>query len=233
MILEPVNIVCPHCHLKSSHYMGMSGTIHECENYTDGKTDVISGMISFDPVLIKCRQCSGFYLFESAVLQDEDETYDYEDLSFEERHPQIADYKRALKIMKGLNKDEEYQLRILYWWKTNDLIRFESGIGSKFMDTVNYLFKPFRNCKKLHRNYREYKSWLKDKEENLQQLLKLLNPEVNPDDIYYMLEIYRELGNFSKARDFLNSISEGNNKSFKRTQNRLIRRRNPYVQKIR
>ncbi len=239
MIIEPVIIQCPHCRLKSIHYTSMSGTIHESISFTDGKMEVVSGMISFDPVLIKCRQCNKLYIFDKAIREGKEagERIDeLRDLHYGERHPQIEDYQEAIKIYKGQDMDQEIKLRTLFWWKINDLIRFESGIGSKrsfLMDVLNYLYRPLRNYKPLHKNYPEYKKWLPAKNENLRALYKLLNTENNPEDIYFMIEIQRELANYSNARNLLNSITDTSNRSFLKKQKQLNAKRNPFVQQFR
>ncbi|MDZ7741909.1 MAG: hypothetical protein U5Q03_09210 [Bacteroidota bacterium] len=238
MIIEPVIVQCPQCQLKSVHYKAMSGTIHESISFTDGKMDVISGMISFDPVLIKCRQCNNLYFFYEAIREGREareSTDAFGDLGFNERHPGIEDYQMAIEKYKGQDAGREIKLRTLFWWKINDLIRFESGIGRKrslLMDILNYLYKPLRNYKPLHRHYPEYKKCLPDKNENLRALFKLLNPENNPEDIYFMVEIQRELGNYPAARNLLESIKNKSKRSFLRKQDQLIRKRNPFVQQF-
>jgi len=239
MILEPVLIECPHCHLMSSHYRGMSGTIYKSESFTDGKMNVLHGMISFDPVLVKCRQCTGFYLFDNAILEgDEDKINSYEnycDLSYEELQLSLTDYKKALQVLTELDPDLERNLRTTFWWKINDLIRYKSGMNrkeSKFRWVLRFLYNLFYRARKYHNNYAEYKTWVSDKNENIQKLISLLEPEQYPDDQCSVVEIYRELGAFTEALQQLNKITDRDHKSFKKMQRKLIRRKNIFVYQL-
>ena len=240
MLIEPILLKCPQCHHVYQHYTSLSGTIHESISYTDGKTDVISGMISFDPLLVKCRHCSALFLFETAMQAvdeeaDKPEPGPAEDLDFEQYHPDIGDFAKALDQIKDLSKEQERDLRFQLWWEINDLIRYESGIGERrslWMDFVNYLYKPFRNCKKLHRNYPQYLKWKNLKNENLLKLIPLLHPENNVEDSCILVEIYRETKAFSKAKEELQKLPDGRLKSFKKLQHKLIAQRNAFAMKI-
>jgi hypothetical protein len=213
----------------------MSGTIFQSETFTDGKTDVRSGAYGEDPYLIRCRQCHDLFLFHDNISEGNEDVHELSNLGFEEHYLHKEDYYEALQELEPLSPEKERDLRILLWWAINDIIRNDAGWGKRrslFWDVVNFTFKPLQKIKRLHYRFPEYRKWLTRKTKNLWGLLPLLNPLNDINDACLSVEIYRELAEFSLAREQLKLLSIENCSTFYRNQKRLLKRRDRFVRKI-
>jgi hypothetical protein len=213
MTIDPVNVVCPHCGIQSSHYIVMSGTIFRSEVYTDGRQDVLSGMHSTNPFIIRCRNCRGFYLFHEATREVDRRKLDqeFESLEYDEHHLTADDYFAFLKEMTGLDSEQELSIRMLFWRAVNDIIRWKKPDEAKL---------------------EEYNGWKAEMASNLMRLLELLEHEMEEDYLLPAVEICRELGQFEKARGYLKKIPKGRNASFVEFQKKLISKGDSAVHKI-
>jgi hypothetical protein len=236
MLLEPVIVECPHCKLKSQHYSVMSGTIHRSHSYTDGKMVVDSGAFGHDPFLIKCRNCQGFYLFcEASDMASREEIEELDGLDYSEEVLKIEDYKNALIMIKDLSPDNERFLRMTFWWKINNLIRGKAWLFHRrtwWFGMANFLFKPFSKIRVFHPNFKEYKKWTEDKNENLEKIIPLLYINEDNEDMATIAEIHRELGDFKKAKYYLRQLPQNEFKAYKKIMRRMFLFRSKYVHRI-
>jgi hypothetical protein len=212
MTIDPVNVVCPHCGLKSSHYIIMSGTIFHSEVYTDGRRDVLSGMHGTNPYLIRCRDCRGFYFYQENTFPVDRRLPDlkFDNLHFEEHHLLAADYSDCLKELTSRDNEQETNIRLFFWRAYNDIIRWKSDDERL----------------KEHARLRE------EMKLNLTRLQKIIGQDMEEEYLFPLVEICRELGQFEKARKYLNMIPEGRNSAFLELQENLIASGDTTVHKI-
>lgn len=239
MIIEAVIIECPHCNLRSSHHIAISGTVFESIVYTDGKMDVLSGMYSENPSLIKCRKCSAYFFFDENQLAgyESKEAYNenVSELTYNEYLLSADDFRNALLEMKHLRLEKEILLRTKFWWSVNDFIREDINWQEKkrfFTRAMNYLLMPLLKLKRFHPKYSVYKRYLMDKNENLIKLLGLLKPQNHPEEWLTVVEIYRELSQFTKADEALKKAPKGQNQKYFRLQKKLISKKDLYVRRV-
>lgn len=239
MIIESVIIECPHCNLRSSHYSAVSGTVFESIVYTDGKMDVLSGMYTENPSLIKCRKCNGYFFFDENYVPENElngaHKGEISELTHNEYSLNADDFRNALLEMKQLRVEKEILLRTKFWWSVNDFIREDINWREKkrfFTRAMNYLLMPLLKLKRFHPHYSIYKRYLMDKNENLIKLLGLLKPQKHPEEWLTVVEIYRELSQFAKAGEALERSPKTNNQKYFRLQKKLISKKDLYVRRV-
>jgi len=212
MTIDPVLVICPHCGLKSSHYVIMSGTVFRSEVYTDGRRDVTSGMHGTNPYLVRCRNCRDFYLYhenthpvDRSVPEEEEEG-----LQFEEHHLTAADYAEFIENAQPDDPEEELNIRLIYWRAYNDIIRW------------NQEKSRLAEHDRLKDNMRA----------NLTRLLEMLEQDLQEDYLYAAVEICRNLGRFGLAKEYLSRIPRGRNIAFLDLEKKLISAGETAVRKI-
>ena len=137
----------------------------------------------------------------------------------------IPDYLVILKT-KNLNTERELYIRTKLWQHINDLVRDnKSAIWMHLQYT--HSFKAFFNFsavdyyKHINNTKKElYKQHQKLRIENLERLQELTQTTENEDDALTLIEIERELANFSKAKSLIRSLSS----EYKKHYNNFIRK---------
>lgn len=223
---------CPHCSTLMTDYELMSYTVHKATNWSDGKSDIGQPLNSG---ICICPDCQRAFWKYDARYTDE---MDYElrdelpgsmdlwdlDWRFDDDRSvkKIAWYKDLLNEGFDDEGEKEMHVRTMIWWSINDLIRNLSG------------WRSARNIRQLsiildHR--RKSKAWFKDQEdlfnENLDRLIYLYIKNGDPD-LLFIAEMYRERGNFKKAKEVFDKAEDPHLKYYK-TIRKLIRRKRKMV----
>jgi hypothetical protein len=173
---------CPKCGVFLKRGSLMSGNTFGAQLYSDGKR--ISPMLPDFPNLTKCKKCDSIFwiseLDKIGELRWGETSHPEWENADEVDFLCLKDLFRALKTAK--NQGEEKLIRIWIWQAFNDRVRTD---GNLFLESKgNILWK-----------------------ENCHALLKLLHrDEVN--DKLMMAELYRNLKEFEKCIEILDSIVE-------------------------
>ena len=110
--------------------------------------------------------------------------------------------------------DQEIYFRRLLWWAYNDLIRNKFQISiERYTSKEMSLRVWYRNRKKILEGTKLFKQHHEDFLDNLSILAHLLEDRYTPDDEEYeatnldIIEMYRQLGDFDKAKELLEKTS--------------------------
>lgn len=185
---------CTKCGTLKEKFTLASGNTFRAKTYSDGKL-VANGIMEI-PQLVKCGKCGQFFW-----LRKENEVgcykyKDYDKLKQMVRKEEVANvdeietavFLTINEYHEVLGEDiiesvgDEHYLRRQLWWKYNDRIR----------DGVDIFIESG-----------DEKRW----EENLIVLLTLMD-ERDIDEKIMLAELYRNLGNFKKCMELLDSIDE-------------------------
>jgi hypothetical protein len=181
-------IACPQCNALASHTTLLSGNTLGATYWTDGK--MIAPMLPDTPAVTQCQNCQKYYWVEDA-----EEVGEWNCFEGEPPNPAWGDvpeieelsepeYFQALE--QGIAEDEEQEklLRLFAWWRRNDAYREEDAETSALAPAADTPWK-----------------------ENLAALAELLDAD-EPEDRVMQAEIFRELGDFERALQILESITE-------------------------
>lgn len=228
---EMIVLKCPHCGTMMNAFDLMSYTVHRAENYSDGKSE--AGVPSSDRIGI-CTFCNKPFWREDARLPYDPDWQPEEDLStvmdmfdlewaFEdEREAKTIQYYADLLEQGFANTDEkEFYLRLCLWWEINDLIRsLASWRNARNLGMLTAILNHSRKSKKLFKSFREIF------DANLDRLI-FLYIKANEIDLFFLAEMYRQRGNFSKAQEILDK-TEKHGAAWRRLRKK-IRRHNSEV----
>ncbi len=223
-----VILKCPACAALMTQYDLMSYTVHDSTSYSDGKCD--SGAPSSKLICI-CPECTKPFWKEDGRYQDEPDhqqadqlpgAMDMYDLPWrfddDNEEKRIGFYQDLLKdgFADG-DKKEEY-VRTMIWWAINDLVR---NICSWTQARNIRQFKAItRHRRKFKALYKQYHSLFI---ENLDRMIFLFIKNGDPD-LLFLAEMYREKGDFKKAREIYDKVEDPHLK-FYRTLDGLIRKK--------
>lgn len=191
MLPGPMEIIaCPTCGGPLKRETWLSGNTFGAKLYTDGRQ--VAPMMPRQPPVCRCPHCSTFFWLTDApelgAIRDGEESDVRSKLRDPLALPELseADYHDALKSGLPKNRDQERQLRILAWWRSNDAFR---ELESPPMSAPSNLTK---------------------RRENLESLLVLLTKDDYPEAVIMRAELLRELGECDTACAVLNSLSDPN-----------------------
>ncbi len=178
-------VACPHCGAFARHRTLISGNTFGARLWTDGK--MIAPMLPEPPPFVQCHHCRAFYWLADApcighisVAPSETEGVPDEWLKAPEvAEPSEEGYYEALAGAFVESPEEEKFLRLLALWKHNDPIRDVTGQDRP---------QPVPLSERAR--------------ENMEKLTELLD-ESRPDEGVLKAEVFRELGQFEKARQTL------------------------------
>lgn len=188
MLPGPNQIVaCPHCESLAQYMTLRSGNTFGARIWTDGKQ--IAPMLPRPPAVAKCRHCNECYWLADAREVGTVDPWGNEpnrshpdwDVAPAVEEPLEADFYAALG--KGLATDDQQErtLRILAWWRRNDVYR--DGVQG------------------------ENQTPLTDEgRRNLVELSRLLD-EAEDNDRIMKAEVLRELGDFEAASEILDQVT--------------------------
>lgn len=188
MIPGPVYIIpCPVCTFPGKKNSLISGNTFRVELWSDGKKKF--PMLPEFPHLVRCRKCKSFF--------------------FTREKDAIGQYTWS---------DQETDK-----WPDVDFFDFPSfleyfeALGTE-IDELYIRHKAFQSYNDYFRNNREHEITMEMRDlyfDNLKSLLYLFSDE-EPDEIFTLIEINRQLGRFDKCRELLDRICEKNAEELKR-----------------
>ncbi|ESU22613.1 hypothetical protein FEDK69T_18690 [Flavobacterium enshiense DK69] len=183
---NPSYKICPHCKHKNKFYPGpFHVKYYGLTEWSDGETfEELPNLKKTD--LQKCDNCNQFYWFKKMLgglsFEDYVEAADY----FEKKYSLIT---ISNIIYRSINRNRLLYIRLNILRKYNDQIRkhpLANGENSK-ASIPNEKKEIFIN--------------------NIKLLLKLLN-EIEPNNHLLIAELYRNIGDFEKARTILGKIPD-------------------------
>lgn len=189
MIPGPDKIIaCPKCEGLARQMTIRSGNTFGARIWTDGKQ--VAPMLSQPLHVVKCRNCGEcFWLTDAAEIgyvdymrEDDQQINPAWSGTKNVKEPTEEEYYLALKKRLASNAEQEKQLRILAWWRSNDALR----------DV------PPDHAHEISDSSPEWRK-------NLNALADLLT-EVNITDHLMKVEVLRELGEFESAREVLSRV---------------------------
>ncbi len=218
---RPRILLCPHCEGKMYTFELTSYFVHSSVAYSDGKVECNPPFLHDKKILI-CSYCNQEFWSDDVQTEDEDigrdelpGAKDFHDLpfAFDANYSfHLATYFSGL-LEKGFANtvEREVYLRIELWHLLNDKNRRDSGnIFEKLLkgNLEDILHKdkssqvgaiPAEDSTKLFKG-------------NLEKLISIYNPE-NDNERLMLAEMYREIGDFSKALLVLHGIKYIDNKN--------------------
>ena len=165
-------------------------TISLVSGNTIGSTNFSDGfqiayMLPDIPLISRCFKCGTLFW-----LDEESHIENIENDDFKEAGTLVLEeYLIALETHNFKTEEDEIYLRMRLWWAFNDRVRAGKPLFSSESDKADW-------------------------QQNLEKLLKLLDPGYN-EDIIMMVEIYRNLGDFKKSKDLLASLQNDEVYNFK------------------
>ena len=196
---------CPNCGNLIQSRSLMSGNTFDAELYSDLKR--IAPMLPEFPDLTDCKKCRNiFWLSKTKNIgkyswgDDPNPLRENADLA---EFLSIHNYFKALNTNVVENLNEELHIRKRIWWSFNDRIR---------------------NGGKLFRFVNDEVRW----KANIDRLLELLDIE-QVDQKIMVAELYRNLGNFERCLELINSIEDSELEWIKMVFNKECRNRNTAV----
>lgn len=173
---------CPACsHILKKGSLA-SGNTFGAKLYSDGKVD--ASMFSKYPDLTKCKKCNTLFWLSKLKSIGYYEWYHTArpewKIADKAEFLELDDYFRAIDSGMAKTPKQELYIRHKIWWAYNDKIRS----GKNIFDDENDELK-----------------W----NDNLNKLLLFIKPS-NPNQKFMISEINRNLGNFDKCIEILQSI---------------------------
>jgi hypothetical protein len=207
------------------HYELASCFIYRSTVYSDGKIEH-EGSLLEDKTIVVCPHCERGFWRDDAKEQEIEYQDDQPELPFSKsvwdlemarsedfRKGMVCYYKQLLETGFANTNQREIYLRITLWRAINDIIRYQRPF---FKSIDSYVVKkPFLFIRSRFSTCRTYRYFKRDQFENLLRLTKIFSP-VTDDDQLMLAEIYREMGNRSKALEILNSIENGSGAAFRK-----------------
>lgn len=182
-------IACPHCKGLAKYTTIVSGNTFGARVWTDGKR--LAPMLPQAPAIVKCRYCTKCYWLSKAKevgtidwWGDEGQLVDPAWTAAPDvQEPSEEEYYQALE--QGLAKKgrQERDLRVLAWWRRNDVFREASQAEDQGITTQMAKFRK-----------------------NLESLIRLLD-ESDETDCLMKAEALRELGEFESAKEVLRRVT--------------------------
>lgn len=198
MIPGPILIIhCPTCNFPGKKRTLISGNTFGAQLWSDGKK--IAPMLPEYPYLVKCRNCGSFF-----YTKEKDSP---PDCSWEDR-----------------GKDK---------WPDIDFFEFPSfteyfeALGTG-IDEIYIRHAAFKSYNDYIRNNRENEITDDMRDlyiDNLKSLLSLISDE-EPDELFSLIEINRQLGRFEKCKELLNKIDDNEGGELKRLFAQEIEKKN-------
>jgi hypothetical protein len=175
---------CPQCGNLIQNKSLMSGNTFDAELYSDGKR--IAPMLPEFPNLTDCKKCRNiFWLSKTKKIGEyswgDEPNQLWENADYAE-FLSVHNYFKAIKANIAENRHEELYIRKRIWWSFNDRLRK----GGKLFRFVN-----------------EEVRW----KENIDRLLELLDIE-QIDQKIMVAELHRNLGEFERCLELINSIED-------------------------
>lgn len=207
-------IACPHCKGLARYMTPLSGNTFGAQLWTDGKQ--IAPMLPTPPAVVKCQHCGKCYWLEHAEEVGTVDRWGSEDQQVDAawssaevvQEPAEEDYYLAIENGLAQGREKEKILRILAWWRRNDVFRSAPDTPA-------------------NANPDGAGPWRK----NLESLAHLLG-EGDETESLMKAELLRELGEFEIAKGVLGSIRSRDVVAVVRQMNALCDRRDTRVRQL-
>jgi hypothetical protein len=199
MIPGPVYIIpCPVCTFPGKKNSFLSGNTFGAELWSDGKK--VAPMLPEYPYLVKCKKCGSFFLTDENHATGKYFLRANESDKWPDveffEFPSFTEYFEAI----GTDVISEKYIRKKAFYSYNDLIR--AGKAQEITIDMRDLYF-----------------------DNLKSLLYLLSDE-EPDEIFSLIEINRQLGRFEKCKELLDKIDDNDGGEFKKLFAQEIEKKN-------
>lgn len=229
---QPVILQCPICKQKMYSYELMSYTVYSSTVYSDSKC-ITEPFMDTDRAISICESCKQPFWTEDSQIETENpyelvdelpkaaDIYDLPEIRAENYQENLIKYyEKLIKTGFAYNNEKRYYLRIRLWWGINDLVRHRSSLISniraiKSFKTLNYYVKSRNKQRKIFNQFKRLFV------ENLIQLTLQIDP-VTDDDHIMLAEMFRESGNFRKAKKSLKMVNESNGKAVKKIRKKVF-----------
>jgi hypothetical protein len=192
----------------------MSGNTFGARVWTDGKQ--VAPMLPRPPAVVKCRHCQECYWLSEAeevgVVDQWSEGGKQVDPAWataaEVLEPTEGEYHRALASGLATTPEQERNLRVLAWWRSNDAFRGDPAV---------HVRRATRGSAK--------------RRENLEVLARLLD-EGDESDCLMKAEVLRELGKFEAAKQILSRVGSSEVAAVVRQLRSLCDAEDTYVREL-
>jgi hypothetical protein len=190
MIPGPDQIVaCPNCEALAKYMTLISGNNFGVRVWTDGKQ--VAPSLPRPPAVVKCHHCAECYWLADARKVGTVEPWGEEGRHVDPawttapvvQEPGETEYYHALQKGLAADSQQERTLRVLAWWRRNDVFR-----GARQAQAVSIVTASAPSRK------------------NLEALVRLLD-EANEADRLMKAEVLRELGEFESANQVLSRVT--------------------------
>ncbi len=234
------SLSCPFCQHEMTSYEIMSYHVYSSETYSDGFVENNPPMLSNSNILI-CSDCHKPFWRSDIKMKDPHEegisndkldglpkVMDIFDLSFakdEDFSISMCIYYQQLLDSGFANTEErEFELRMKLWHQINNEFRYfpSSWIDALLQNELSLYIKRNKRRPRKHDKEAEIRPLFRS---NLKQLLSIFKAE-SEEDYLLRSEIYRELGDFKRAKKQLKMIKElKNTKTYKKIKRAIVLRR--------
>jgi hypothetical protein len=235
----PILIQCPYCKQKMFDYELSSYAVYHSTLFSDGKSSQNIGFTADQTIKI-CASCEQPFWVEQIAV-DEEKLYQLRDslpqaksisdlpFMLNEKFPEelIKYYEKLLNTGFAGNSEKKYFLRIRIWWAINDLIRYRTNLFGLIRGTrkFNNLWSHFKNRRLQRQSFQSFTPLFIN---NLRELILLTIP-IHEDDYIMLAEMYREIGQFNKARKSLNQVSDQNSSVVKKLKRKILLRQKKVI----
>ena len=200
-------IECPNCGAFHKVFSLQSGNTFGASLWTDGK--MIAPMLPEPPDITKCHQCRSIFWVSDARQAGEIPPFAIEPAGIDDSWKNAPDATElteaecfeAIESGLGSTREKETRLRVLTWWRGNDVYR-EAG-----------------HARHVEAGARPVKS-----AGNMRGLFSLLDDK-DPYQRIMKAEIARELGDFKEALKLLRQVADERYQAAKNTILRLCKAR--------
>lgn len=229
---QPIIVQCPVCKQKMYDYELSSYTVFESTLFSDGKSDPVYSN-AVDSAIKICSKCELPFWVEH-VSVNEEKRYELanelpkarriSDLPFmmEENFPEklVKYYEKLLKSGFAGSRERKYFLRMHLWWAINDLVRYRPAILKMVMrlNNLRAIKYELRNRQIQHQLFSKFTKLFK---ENLVEMIASSKP-VHDDERIMLAEMFRESGQFRKAREVLKQAADQNNHAVRKIRKKTF-----------
>ncbi|HHL58086.1 MAG TPA: hypothetical protein ENJ14_04010 [Bacteroidetes bacterium] len=228
-----VVLKCPQCGTLMSDFELMSYTVHHATSWSDGKND--TGMPGMQRVKI-CAVCHLPFWKDDATLPYDPDwdvadelggALDIRDLlePFDDgwQEFKIQYYNKLIEENFADDEDKEMYLRTQLLWAVNDLIRYHTGFRKpkNLRQLTDWVKRHKKRRQESDRRLKLFETYEQLFTKNLERLI-FLYIKKGDVDLIYLADMYREKGDFKKAKMILSKYEEDKNKMFRKLKRKIL-----------
>jgi hypothetical protein len=231
MMLGPdISYKCPKCGKLLAAINLQSGNTFGAVYYSDGKR--IASMLPDSPYLVRCSGCNEFFWLNNENENGKINVRTQLAIEFDPKKriewakfPNLEDFILALESKIYNDIQQELYIRVRIWWAFNDRVRnknkiFNSDIEKEiWQDNLNFLLSHYiQEDIENRQEIEQYDAELiikpvdTEPEDDFMSIFRSgfnRPPQINYDFRIRIAEIFRNLGNFEKCMEYINSIDKG------------------------